>query len=60
VTPYDLATATRVVSFGCAVGAGTTPVEQWDDVPAVSENYAAARARIVARVEQLVTELAGR
>ena len=60
VTPYDLATATRVVSFGCAVGAGATPVEQWDDVPAVSENYAAARDRIVARVEQLVAELAGR
>lgn len=60
VTPYDLTAATRVVSFGCAVEGGTTPTERWDDVPAVSEGYAAARDRIVARVERLVTELAGR
>ncbi len=60
VTLYDLDAATRVVSFGCDVGAGATPAERWDDVPAVSEGYAAARDRIVARVERLVTELAGR
>ena len=59
VTLYDLATATRVVSFGCDVTpARGQRVEQWD-VPAVSEGYAAARDRIVANVERLVGELAG-
>jgi hypothetical protein len=58
VTLYDLASATRIVSFGCAI----TPtsgqrVDQWD-VPAVSDNYAAARDRIVAGVERLVSDLA--
>jgi protein-tyrosine-phosphatase len=60
VTLYDLTVATRVVSFGCDV----TPregqaVERWDDVPAVSAGYQAARDRIVGRVERLVAELAG-
>jgi protein-tyrosine-phosphatase len=61
VTLYDLASATRVVSFGCDVTpTAAQPVERWDEVPAVSEGYAAARERIVARVERLVVELAGR
>ena len=55
-----LGAATRVVSFGCEVDAGPTPTERWDDVPAVSGGYAAARDRITAHVEQLVAELAGR
>ena len=60
VTVHDLETATRVVSFGCDV----TPskgqrVDQWD-VPNVSDGYAPARDRIVANVERLVAELAGR
>jgi protein-tyrosine-phosphatase len=59
VTLYDLTRATRVVSFGCDIEAGSTPTERWDDVPAVSGGYAAARDRITARVEALVTELAG-
>lgn len=59
VTLYDLATATRVVSFGCDVApARGQRVDQWD-VPAVSDGYEAARDRIVANVERLVTELAG-
>jgi protein-tyrosine-phosphatase len=60
VTLYDLDTATRVVSFGCdVVPARGQRVDQWD-VPAVSDGYAAARDRIVANVERLVAELAGR
>lgn len=61
VTLYDLETAARVVSFGCDVTpAKGQRVDQWD-VPAVSDGYAAARARIVANVERLVAELeAGR
>jgi protein-tyrosine-phosphatase len=59
VTLYDLDSATRVVSFGCNVaGSKGQRVDQWD-VPAVSDGYAAARDRIVANVERLVSELAG-
>jgi protein-tyrosine-phosphatase len=61
VTLHDLRTATRVVSFGCDVTAGPGQrVDRWDDVPAVSDGYEAARGRIVASVERLVAELAGR
>jgi protein-tyrosine-phosphatase len=60
VTLHDLDTATRVVSFGCDVApARGQRVDQWD-VPAVSEGYAVARDRIVAKVERLVSELATR
>jgi len=59
VTLYDLGTAARVVSFGCDITpAKGQPVDQWD-VPAVSEGYAAARDRIVANVERLVSALTG-
>ena len=59
VTLHDLASATRVVSFGCDVTpTHGQPIERWDDVPAVSESYAAARDRIVARVAALVAALA--
>ncbi|MGH7390056.1 MAG: low molecular weight phosphatase family protein [Candidatus Rokuibacteriota bacterium] len=57
VTLYDLASATRIVSFGGEVGpAPGQPVEQWD-IPAVSDGYTAARDRIVANVERLVAGL---
>jgi protein-tyrosine-phosphatase len=61
VTLYDLASAARVVGFGCdVVPSRGQHVEQWD-VPAVSDGYPAARDRIVANVERLVAELvAGR
>jgi protein-tyrosine-phosphatase len=58
VTLYDLASAARIVSFGCDVApAKGQQVDQWD-VPAVSDGYGAARERIVAHVERLVSELA--
>ena len=58
VTLYDLASASRIVSFGCDVApAKGQRVDQWE-VPAVSDGYAAARDRIVAHVERLVSELA--
>jgi protein-tyrosine-phosphatase len=58
ITLYDLERATRVVSFGCdIVPAKGQPLEQWE-VPAVTDGYAAARDRIVAKVERLVAELA--
>lgn len=59
VTLYDLESATRVVTFGCAVNPRQGQrVDQWD-VPAVSDGYEAARDRIVANLERLVAELAG-
>jgi hypothetical protein len=59
VTLYDLASATRVVSFGCDIApTGSQRVDRWE-VPAVSDGYAAARERIVAHVERLVSELSG-
>jgi len=58
VTIYDLESAARVVSFGCdVVPTKGQRVDQWE-VPAVSDGYRAARERIVAHVERLVTELA--
>ena len=61
VTLYDLGAATRVISFGCDVAPRSgQPVERWDDVPAVSDGYGAARDRIVAHVERLVSDLAGK
>ena len=55
----DFADAARVVAFGCDVSALTPPglpVEQWADIPAVSDGYALARERIGARVDRLVNE----
>ncbi len=57
VTLYDLASASRIVSFGCDVPASGPRVDQWD-VPTVGDGYEAARERIVAHVERLVSELA--
>jgi len=59
VTRDDVAGAWRVVTFGCALeelGAGA-PVERWDDVPAVSDDFRKARAAIEARVGRLLDEL---
>jgi arsenate reductase (thioredoxin) len=57
VTADDIRNASRVVSFGCDLGALApgVPVERWDDVPAVSENYRAARDVIVSRLPTLLT-----
>lgn len=59
VTSADVASASRIVTFGCDIAAlnPAVPVERWDDVPAVSDGYAAAREAIEARVTRLVDEL---
>jgi protein-tyrosine-phosphatase len=60
VTLHDLDTATRVISFGCAVVPRRATVEQWN-VPNISDGYEPARDRIVEKVERLIAELsAGR
>jgi arsenate reductase (thioredoxin) len=60
VTSEDVASASRIVTLGCDVaGLGPhAPVDRWDDVPAVSDGYEAAREAIDARVARLVDELA--
>lgn len=56
VTPDEIGQAWRVVSFGCDLDElvpGVRP-ERWDDVPAVSAGYRAARDAIVARLPGLL------
>lgn len=59
VTADDVASAARIVTFDCDLsGLGpTVAVDRWDDVPAVSDGYEAAREAIDARVARLVDEL---
>ena len=60
VTRADLERASRVVAFGCDLTSMAPPgltIERWDDVPAVSEDYARARDVIAARVRGLVDQL---
>jgi arsenate reductase len=56
-TASDVESAMVVVTFGCDLGglsAGARRIERWDDVPAVSEDFAKARTAIVARVTALL------
>jgi arsenate reductase len=57
VTREMAAGATRIVAFGCALGAAApqdAKVEQWDNVPNVSDGLPAARAAIRERLERLL------
>ena len=60
VTRQELARASRIVSFGCALD-GLAPrgiaIERWHDCPAVSDGYEVARNFIVARVRALIERL---
>lgn len=61
VTREELAQAWRVVSLGCdldAVAPAGLTVERWDDIPAVSEDFKAAREVIVARLRRLLDQYA--
>jgi len=60
VTRQDVEGASRVVTFGCALGDAAAPgtrIEHWDDVPAVSDDFGKARAAIDARLARLLDEL---
>jgi arsenate reductase len=60
VSSEDVAGASRVVAFGCDLGAVAVPgvtVEQWNDIPAVSDGLPAARKAIRARLERLLQEV---
>ena len=57
VAPEDLKGASRIVSFGCDLGAlapAGVPIDRWDGVPAVSDDFGQARDAIVARVTALL------
>jgi protein-tyrosine-phosphatase len=61
VTAADTARVDLVVTLGCELGdamPATVPVERWDDVPAVSENLALARAAIRRHLDRLLDEYA--
>ncbi len=62
VTPEELAAAWRIVSFGCNLSWVAPPgvtVERWDEVPAVSDGFPAARDVIVAQVRRLLDDRDG-
>ena len=51
--------ASRIVAFGCDLGTAAPPgakIDQWADVPAVSDGLPAARAAIRTHVERLLDE----
>jgi arsenate reductase (thioredoxin) len=60
VTDEQLARAQRVISLGCDVSnleVARDKVEEWLDVPPVSENLAGASDAIRQRVERLIDEI---
>lgn len=60
LTVEDLTRAHRVVSMGCNLQGIAPPgvrVEEWDDVPPVSQDLDAASAAIRRRVDGLVVDL---
>jgi protein-tyrosine-phosphatase len=59
LTGEDLESAQRIVSF-CDLPDEyhrSSNVERWDDIPAVGEDYQAARDAIVARIQTLIEYL---
>ena len=58
LTQQAINDADLVVSFGCHVQAGSTPLTlmSWDDVPAVSDGFVAARDAIIGRLRTLRAE----
>ncbi len=60
VAPEDFASADIVISIGCDLAALPQPrgrLVRWDDVPALSDGFAAADEAIRRRVNDLVEEL---
>src|SRR5918994_2792019 len=59
LTPGDLARAWRVVSFGPDLShlvPNGTPLELWDDVPAVSDGFQPAQVAIAGRLLRLIKD----
>jgi protein-tyrosine-phosphatase len=60
IAPADLASASRIVTFGCDLGDAPTGVvvERWNDIPLVSEDFQKARDVIVARLPRSLDDCA--
>ena len=61
VTQNDLNEASRIVTLGCVLPAGThvtSKVTDWSDIPSPSQNYSDARDQIEKQVRKLVDDLA--
>ena len=62
VRAEELASSRRAVALGCDLSRVTpagVSVDQWDEIPPMSADYAAARDAIVRRVKALLDELGG-
>lgn len=61
VSEADVAASVRIVAISTAlpsdVDASATKIERWDDVPAASVNYGAARNSLKTHVEQLLDRM---
>ena len=61
VSPADVSASERVITIGTALPAtaedAETDIEQWNDVPPASANYAAARDSLRAHVKELLEQL---
>ncbi|MEW6731920.1 MAG: hypothetical protein AB1489_11395 [Acidobacteriota bacterium] len=60
ITDNDLDQAAQIITFACPLPNNTAlkgKVTEWNNVPAVSEDYQTARNEILRRVEQLMEKL---
>src|SRR5215212_9405356 len=60
VTADELQSAARIISMGCTadeLAVNPAQIEQWSNIPAVSQNPEGAREAILAHIESLVAEL---
>lgn len=57
----DIAGATRIIAIGVDLtahsGKARAPIQSWDDVPAASVDYAAARAALQRHIDALLDDL---
>jgi len=59
LSPADVESAKRIITF-CDLPPDyktDSPIESWEDVPAVSNGYEAARDAIIGYLQQLITNL---
>ena len=60
MTQKDVDEASRIVTLGCVLPAGThvaSKVTDWSDIPSPSQNYSDARDQIKKQVRKLVDDL---
>ena len=61
VSPTDINSASEIVTFDCnipAVDSSSKPLVKWNGIPPVSKDYKLARDQIVAKVQELIDDLA--